>query len=599
MKAKFFKLPPGGGTLYADKRLQHIQTLGSNPHKKNENSYAIKLIIFSVLLVSMFSFFSGAVKKVSKLYSAPKSKEFLNFLSSLNNPIIPANQGYTSLKTVPSSIDLSHTKGYVNDSVILDYPTRYNLREQPGKLPPIRDQGPTMSCQAFATYTSMESCLRPDEVWDFYEMDIYLNHGFDYIWGGNLLMNIAYLARWSGPLEQPIDYSMNRQKGTTIKHIQQVIFIPERDNPLNNETIKWFVMNHGGVYGEIHFSVDFHNYSNYSYYYTGEEPTNHGVVIVGWDDNYDKNNFLITPPGNGAFIGQNGWGADWGDNGYYYISYYDNAILPQASYNNAEDVNNYDTIYQYDPLGYVSAVGSRKTYWGANVFTAVNNRPLVAASFYVTGTEVEYELYIYNNLHGSNPVEGDIISANSGIFEYPGYYTVKLDPAVPVNTGEQFSVVIKYHNSRYRFPVAIEQHIPGWSSAATANRGESFVSQNGIDWYDLIDMYPYSNVCIKAFSLGYPRAIVNLQVERQQNKGIISFNIENIENSPVERVMIYRKDNNGNYHALYKVLRSEFQNNTYTLEDKYILDVNGTYTYRLDVLTSSGLIYGRSEEVTI
>jgi hypothetical protein len=39
---------------------------------------------------------------------------------------------------------------------------------------------------------------------------------------------------------------------------------------------------------------------------------NHGIVLVGWDDNYN---------GHGVWILKNSWGAGWGYNGYMYIEY--------------------------------------------------------------------------------------------------------------------------------------------------------------------------------------------------------------------------------------------------------------------------------------
>ena len=35
--------------------------------------------------------------------------------------------------------------------------------------------------------------------------------------------------------------------------------------------------------------------------------TNHIVTLVGWDDAYSKDNFLITPPGDGAWIIKNSY----------------------------------------------------------------------------------------------------------------------------------------------------------------------------------------------------------------------------------------------------------------------------------------------------
>ena len=55
---------------------------------------------------------------------------------------------------------------------------------------------------------------------------------------------------------------------------------------------------------------------------------NHVVTIVGWDDNYSKANFAKGSKvnGNGAWIVKNSWGAGFGKNGYFYISYEDTSI---------------------------------------------------------------------------------------------------------------------------------------------------------------------------------------------------------------------------------------------------------------------------------
>ena len=58
----------------------------------------------------------------------------------------------------------------------------------------------------------------------------------------------------------------------------------------------------------------------------------HAVTIVGWDDNYPKENFIKSnilcsdgtytmPKNNGAYLAVNSWGTEWGNNGYFWISY--------------------------------------------------------------------------------------------------------------------------------------------------------------------------------------------------------------------------------------------------------------------------------------
>lgn len=51
----------------------------------------------------------------------------------------------------------------------------------------------------------------------------------------------------------------------------------------------------------------------------------HAVVIIGWDDNYSRNNFNSSnrPKNNGAWLILNSWGTDWGNNGTAWVSYED------------------------------------------------------------------------------------------------------------------------------------------------------------------------------------------------------------------------------------------------------------------------------------
>ena len=67
---------------------------------------------------------------------------------------------------------------------------------------------------------------------------------------------------------------------------------------------------------------------DYSYYLPEKKSgAGHAVEIIGWDDNYSKNNFSSMPPANGAFLCKNSWGKTKGSSGYFWLSYYSQSGL--------------------------------------------------------------------------------------------------------------------------------------------------------------------------------------------------------------------------------------------------------------------------------
>ena len=454
---------------------------------------------------------------------APLNPAFLEYLQKLQHlKASNLTAGEHALGYIPSPLDLSHLKGIhvFPEQLGVASPSSYDLRTL-GKVTPVKDQGNCGDCWAFATYGSLESSLLPGETDDFSENNLKNTNGFDYGYcsGGNGIMSMAYLARWSGPVYEADD-PYNASSGTSPsglsprKHVQDVYIIPVRTSSTDNDNLKTAVMTYGAVMVSMFASSSmststtdsYWNNTTHAYYYNGAGSHNHAVVIVGWDDSYSNANFSTAPPANGAFIVRNSWGSSWGDAGYFYVSYYDTVFaLQEQSYCflDAEPITNFSRVYQYDPLGWTTSVGySGVNYaWFANIFTASASEPLNAVSFYAASPSSPYEIYIYTNA-ASGPRSGTLAGATTGTIASPGYHTIVLNAPVPLTSGQKFSVVVKLTTPVYNYPVSVEQPLSGYSSQATANTGQSYVSANGSSWADITTSYPNTNVCLKAFTAG-------------------------------------------------------------------------------------------------
>jgi C1A family cysteine protease len=438
------------------------------------------------------------------------------------NPQFLQYQHNKMLGTMRQQADTGHALGYIPPPVALPAPTNiarnsaintalpssYDLRTQ-NKLTPVRDQGACGDCWAHGAYSSLESKLKPAEIANFSEAHMNDTVGFDFGWceGGNDSMSTAYLARWSGPVND-VDYPTPYQPMATANlpvrnHVQNVDFLPNRTGPLDNTAIKNALMTHGAV--TVSFTWDDANYhpSNKTFYDpAGTTSTNHEVAIVGWDDNYPKTKFKTQAPGNGAFIVRNSWGTSWGNKGYFYMSYYDKSVRWPTVFNNAEPVTNYGRVYQYDPLGQTSYISyPSTTAWFANMFeAAATTNSIKAVSFYTMEPNTSYTVYVYNNAVAGQPRSGKLVATSQGSITYAGYHTVKLPTPATVTPGKLFSVVIQVSGSNL---VPVEMPINGYSSQATAATGQSFVSTDGTSWSDILAIASWTNntnVCVKAFA---------------------------------------------------------------------------------------------------
>ena len=443
-----------------------------------------------------------------RLGEARQNEEFIRWQNQQNygNFGATGEEDYEGLVPEPAKIYFGRPRAQRFER--LGFPATYDLRDH-NKVSEIRDQGPNGSCWTFACYSSLESTLRPGEILDFSEKHMRNTHGFD--WGpekgGNRFISTAYLARWSGPiLEEEDPYSpydfVSPKNLVRAKDIKEVMYLPDMDVDFDEgmNAIKDAIMNYGAVQTAMYASDRYLNKAEWAHYCPRRVNGNHAVAIIGWDDNYPKENFRQTPPKNGAWLIRNSWGKDMGIDGYYWASYYDTVVGTNNAVYFAKDKGESDYIYQYDPYGMTRTVGYNGKGYGANIFGPVKEKQYVnGAGFYVPAANTDYKVYVVKDYKGLDSLKNDRVEVASGTVEYPGYTTVTFDKQ-EVQKDSKFAVVVYYTTLETYYPIPIEARERKYASRVNAYPGQSYTSSDGAEWRDLTVYNSSANVCIKGFT---------------------------------------------------------------------------------------------------
>lgn len=267
-------------------------------------------------------------------------------------------------------------------------------------------------------------------------------------------------------------------------------------------------------------------YAQYTYEY---QSANHVVCVVGYDDTYSKENFVEghQPPGDGAFIVKNSWGEDWGLNGYFYLSYYDQSLA--EAYSLEFDVSTYDgseidadkeIVDQYDYLqaNFVLAYTEDDPAWYANVFTSSQKQQLHTIATYVCddNAKVTYKVYkLTANASSPLDVQGTLdkpAAEGTYVSDYEGYVTIDLDSPLNLAAGEKYAILFSQDTREGDSvtPVPLQ-----WDNSYTENErygaitvineGESFYSSDPTtawkNWTtNTANGYAYDNYCVKGYA---------------------------------------------------------------------------------------------------
>lgn len=364
-------------------------------------------------------------------------------------------------------------------------PSSYDARTQ-GRVTSVKNQESDNTCWAYSAASVAESSMisqgKADATIDLSEEHLayYFYHtnsdplgnttgdttlpvGGDYLSvGGNYIFTTFALANWVGIADESMENEMDwdadapgTYSTTDLVHLQNAYWVNLKANPSH---VKRLILSNGSVGTSMWFSNTFYNSTTYSYYNNLYSRVNHAVTIVGWDDHYSKANFKTQPVNDGAWLIKNSYGDEWGNGGYFWVSYEDAALTQDSAKAYAfffEEADNYDYNYQYDgtaaadinaDTGYRVASGDAI----ANIYTVPKDaktkyQTIKAVSFALYATNVNYSVQIYRNLSDiTDPTSGTAILdvPVTGSTSYVGYYTVPVEMDAVLSGGDTFSVVV-------------------------------------------------------------------------------------------------------------------------------------------------------------
>lgn len=241
-------------------------------------------------------------------------------------------------------------------------------------------------------------------------------------------------------------------------------------------------------------SENYYDPNHYSWFNPSASNANHSVIIVGWDDEFSKNDFKTTAPADGAWIVQNSWGTSWGDSGYFYLSYYDRSAADFITFDVQNKTNNETVQFLDDQPAYSSLSFSTEELFYANHFTSPNSfQELKSVSVTLHNPEIsgKFEIFVgsVNSVNHSTNNLGTLVYSQTFSTTFAGYKRFNLIDTIKLSPSTEYTILFYEKSNQEKVSATYEYSFNGpTKEKISIQEGQSFISIDGKTFSDFKEL---------------------------------------------------------------------------------------------------------------
>ena len=321
-------------TIIIDKQELQAEKLEIKNNAFLESGNLDKILIDKAFASEVFEIENFKINKESEKEKYVEYKNTQKVSASYEQYQQLSDKEKSKLEIIPEKYDIPMSVLY-SENIIENYnveetiiPEKFDFRDKISIK--VENQGNLGICYAFTSLTSVETNLaliHNDNV-DLSESHLAtktygLTAGGTFITADNKYfkdkIGPVYESDWSNPDAPARKYV---KKTVSLPTINKSYTYTQEEISAVRKLVKTHIMQYGSLYASISSTIKKNEDGVYVLNAKFADIQNHAVSIIGWDDNFSKDNFPLNnrPKSDGAYLAMNSWGSQWGDNGCFWIS---------------------------------------------------------------------------------------------------------------------------------------------------------------------------------------------------------------------------------------------------------------------------------------